>query len=88
MILCHHLLHTSAVKIGRVKNVCTVNIELNLITIYLDIGEVYLLLLQEANEFLEIVYSWEIVTIGRPYGLQCITNNKRRFSSKFELQNN
>lgn len=39
-------------------------------TNYLNVGKVYLVLLEEADEFLEVVFSWEIVTTVWPYSLK------------------
>lgn len=38
--------------------------------IYLNIGEVYMVLLEETKEFLEVVFGWEIVTTIWPYSLE------------------
>lgn len=37
---------------------------------YLNITKVYLMLLEENKEFLEVVFSWEIVTTVWPYSLK------------------
>lgn len=42
---------------------------------YLYIGEIYIVLLKEANELLEILFRWEVVTTVRPYSLKK-TNDK------------
>lgn len=37
--------------------------------IYLHIGEVYIVVLQEANELLKILFGWEVMTTIWPYSL-------------------
>lgn len=51
--------------------------------IYLDVAEVYLVVLEEADEFLEVVFCWEIVTTVWPYSLK-----KRREERSWLKKNN
>ena len=41
-----------------------------MISCYLNVGEVYLVLFEEADELFEVVLGWEIVTTVWPYSLK------------------
>jgi hypothetical protein len=55
--------------------------------IYLNIGEVYMVLLEETKEFLEVVFGWEIVTTIWPYSLEK-TRTLRLKKLNFNIINN